>query len=83
MNKNIIAALYKKEIRDILRDKKTMFMMIIIPLILYPLIFVASMGLMNSVMNAEKEKTYRVSFEDVSDAGMLKGVFKEKGEERE
>ncbi|MCR4937656.1 MAG: ABC transporter permease subunit [Lachnospiraceae bacterium] len=83
MNKNIIAALYKKEIRDILRDKKTMFMMIIIPLILYPLIFVASMGLMNSVMNAEREKTYRVSFEDVSDAGMLKGVFQEKGEERE
>ena len=40
MNRKIIKALYKKEIMDILRDKKTLLMMIVVPLVLYPLIFI-------------------------------------------
>ncbi len=74
MNRRIIAALYKKEILDILRDKKTILMMIVVPLILYPLIFVGSLALMSSVMNADKAKPYTISF-GVSDSGEELGKY--------
>ena len=45
----MIGALYKKEILDILRDKKTLLVMILIPLVVYPLIFFGAM----SVVHAE------------------------------
>lgn len=37
-----VATVYNKEILETLRDKKTLFMMIVIPLILYPLVFIGT-----------------------------------------
>ena len=34
MNSKVIKSLYKKEILDVLRDKKTLLMMIVVPLVL-------------------------------------------------
>ncbi len=83
MNKRIVASLYKKEIIDILRDKKTMLMMIVVPLVLYPLLFVGTMMLMKSMMNASTEKSYTVALDMTKDPAVMKSIFEEKGNERE
>ena len=40
MRTKMVKAIFKKEMIDILRDKKTLFMGIILPLILYPVIMI-------------------------------------------
>ena len=35
-----IGILIKKEVRDILRDKKTLIMIVVVPMLLYPLIII-------------------------------------------
>ena len=40
MSAKIIKTLVKKEMLDVLRDKKTVNMMLVIPVILYPNIFI-------------------------------------------
>lgn len=81
MNKKIIAALYKKEMTDILRDKKTILMMIVVPLILYPLIFIGSMALSASIINASTSSTYRIGFDQVPEAPELRDFFSEAAKE--
>ncbi|MDD6328712.1 MAG: ABC transporter permease [Lachnospiraceae bacterium] len=61
MKSKIIKSLYKKEILDVLRDKKTVIMMLVIPLVLYPLLFVVGMQLMVRVSTGMAEHTYKVS----------------------
>ena len=43
MNSKQLRTLYKKEILDVVRDKKTVLMMIVLPVILYPLLFLIIM----------------------------------------
>ena len=64
MNIKIIKTLYKKELTDIFRDKKTILMMIIVPIILYPLLFVGSMLLMNRVASSSTIDSFKVAFSD-------------------
>ena len=47
MNFKVIKQLYKKEILDVLRDKKTILMMEIVPLFIYPLMIVGAMVMMS------------------------------------
>ncbi len=83
MNKKIIGALYKKEMTDILRDKKTILMMIVVPLILYPLIFIGTMALSSSIMNASTTSTYRIGFDQVPEAAELRRFFSEAAKDYE
>lgn len=55
-----IISLYKKEIRDVLRDKKTILMMVVIPLILYPLIMFGTIQVMSMIASNEETATYRI-----------------------
>lgn len=55
-----IFSLYKKEILDVLRDKKTLVVMILVPLFLYPGIMFLSFFLMNQITQESLEKTYKV-----------------------
>ena len=55
----MIKAIFKKEMIDILRDKKTLFMGIILPLILYPILMVVvSQIMIISMESMEKEDVY-------------------------
>ena len=63
MSSKRILALFKREIRDILRDKKTLVMMLVVPLLLYPLLIVGMALIMNAVVTSQEEKTYLVAFE--------------------
>lgn len=53
-------SLYKKEIKDVLRDKKTILMMVVVPLILYPLIMFGTIQVMSMIINTEDTTVYRV-----------------------
>ncbi len=63
MNIKRMGALFRREIRDILRDKKTMIMMVLLPLVLYPLLIVGMALLSTAIMQSQEEKTYVVAFE--------------------
>lgn len=56
-NKGMMFEIIKKEIRDVIRDKKTLLMMIVVPLLLYPLMFGLIITLEDSMMNAEDRKS--------------------------
>lgn len=64
MNTKRMFTLFKRELTDILRDKKTLFMMFVVPIIIYPLLIIGMTFLMSSVMNSQAEKTYLVAFDE-------------------
>ena len=61
MNLRIIRQLYKKEMLDVLRDKKTVIMMLIVPILIYPLMFVGGMVMMSKVTTQMDEQTYEIA----------------------
>lgn len=63
MNIKRMTALLKRELKDILRDKKTLFTMVVIPILLYPLLIIGMSFLMNAIMSSQAEKTYLVAFD--------------------
>ena len=56
MNMKRMTALLKRELRDILRDKKTLFTMVVIPILLYPLLIIGMSVLMSTIMSSQAEK---------------------------
>lgn len=75
MNRKFIKALYKKEMLDIIRDKKTLIMMILVPLFLYPGMMILSLLVMNSVMKESMEKVYEVGI--YSECGEKESFYEE------
>lgn len=78
----MVQALYKKEILDILRDKKTMLITVLVPLILYPLLFLGGLLAVSMVVSNQQSATYRVVFVDVSEQSAIESVMKEGEKER-
>ena len=58
-----IGILIRKEMLDILRDKKTLIMMILVPIVLYPLLIIGMTLVLNSVMSTSEEVSYTVGFD--------------------
>mgnify|MGYP000782314412 FL=1 len=65
MNPNKIKALLKRELTDIFRDKKTLCMMVLLPLLLYPLMIVGMTLLFSAITQSQEETTYQVAFADL------------------
>ncbi len=63
MNFNIVKALYKKEILDVLRDKKTVLMMLVVPLVLYPLLIIFGLQLMTKISTDMSKQNYRIAMD--------------------
>ena len=57
----MIKQLYKKEMLDVLRDKKTVIMMLIVPILIYPLMFVGGMVMMSKVTTQMDTQTYEIA----------------------
>ena len=53
--------LYKKEIMDLLRDKKTVIVMVLIPILLYPAMMLLSLLMMQMIAKDSVEKDYRIA----------------------
>ena len=67
MNIKRLTTLYKKEILDVVRDKKTILMMVVLPVILYPLLFLGIMQVMTMISQSQQEQTYYIAYQEVSD----------------
>ncbi|MCR4945402.1 MAG: ABC transporter permease subunit [Lachnospiraceae bacterium] len=65
MKPSRIIALFKREMLDVIRDKKTIVMMVLIPVLLYPLMIVGMALIMNAIVSNTAENTYRVAFDNV------------------
>ncbi|WP_343348435.1 ABC transporter permease subunit/CPBP intramembrane protease [Terrisporobacter petrolearius] len=63
MRSKMVKAIFKKEMIDILRDKKTLFMGIILPLILYPVLMLIMSQVMTMSMNSIKNEDINIAFE--------------------
>lgn len=63
MRFKIVKTIFKKEMIDILRDKRTLFMGIILPLILYPVIMIIMTQIMTMSMGSIDEKDINIAFE--------------------
>jgi sodium transport system permease protein len=68
MNYKQLKTLYKKEIMDVIRDKKTIFTMVVLPVILYPLLFLVIMQVISMINTSQQERTYKVVYDNVADA---------------
>ena len=69
MKRTPVLTLYKKEIMDLLRDKKTIIIMILIPIFLYPAMMLGSLLLMQGIMKESESREYKIAMvqSDVSD----------------
>jgi sodium transport system permease protein len=61
MLKNILIII-RKEILDTLRDRRTIITMILVPILVFPLIFIGSTSLQRSVMSKEQERRVTIGF---------------------
>lgn len=68
MNYRTLRTLYKKEILDVVRDKKTILTMIVLPVILYPLIFLAAIQVVSFITETQREQNYLIVYQNVADA---------------
>lgn len=75
MNTRIITTLFKKEMLDVLRDKKTVIMMLVVPIILYPLIFVVVMQVMAAISSSMEEQNYKIAIEAEDDGAFLQRLM--------
>lgn len=75
MNKKTIFSLYKKEMLDIFRDKKTMIIMVLVPLFLYPCMMLGMMLIMSNISKESMEKTYQVAIVEHENAEMVKELL--------
>ncbi|MBQ9984303.1 MAG: CPBP family intramembrane metalloprotease [Lachnospiraceae bacterium] len=67
MNYRQLGTLYKKEILDVIRDKKTILTMVVLPVLLYPLLFLVIMQIMTLVMEEQETSTYYIAYDNVSE----------------
>lgn len=76
MNRAIIGTLVKKEMLDVFRDRKTVLMMLVVPVILYPLIFIGAMQVMAFISSGMEEQNYRIVVEAEDEGALLQQVMR-------
>lgn len=74
MNPRTIKTLYKKEMLDVFRDKKTVLVMLLLPIILYPVMFFAIMMLSSFIMRTEEQAQFIISYEEGMPQEMIEGL---------
>ena len=75
MRFKLVKALIRKEFLDVIRDKKAVIMMLIIPLVLYPLIFFGTMAVMTAVQSGMEHHEYKVVVEPVQPDDAYKAIL--------
>ncbi len=83
MNKKTFFSLYKKEMLDIFRDKKTMIIMVLVPLFLYPCMMLGMMLIMSNISKESLEKTYQVGIVQCVEAETIQQLLLDDKDEYE
>ncbi len=68
---NTIGTVFKKELLDTIRDRRTLMFMIVIPLLLFPILFKIVFSVQESHMKKAEEKLLRVAIYDNGNAARL------------
>ncbi|MCM1182218.1 MAG: ABC transporter permease subunit [Roseburia sp.] len=78
-----IGILAKKEIMEILRDKKTLIIMIVMPMLLYPIILIGMSLGMAMIMQSQMEDVHTVAYraEDEAYVSLMREIYEENREE--
>ena len=69
-NKSMIFEIIKKELRDVIRDKKTLIMMIVVPIVLFQIFFGIMLTMLEDMMNVEEEVYNTIGFAFETDEAM-------------
>lgn len=75
MNFNMIKPLLKRELTDIFRDKKTLFMMVVLPILLYPLMVVGMTMMMTAIEANQQETRYQVCIDELPVRDALVDIY--------
>lgn len=80
---NKIKTLVKKELLDILRDRKTLVIMVAIPILLYPAIIMGMVLIMSMVAQSQVEKVHTVFYSEEyrEEVGKLEEIYRDREEE--
>ena len=76
MNSKTVKAIYIKEIREFVRDKKNLLVMFAMPLLLYPLLIIAISAIVIGVMSGYESKTYTVAFDSAVETSVREDLLK-------
>ncbi len=76
---NKIVTLIRKEVLDILRDKKTLIMMLVVPVLLYPAMIIGMALIMGTVASMQQETIHTAAYcaEYEEQVAVLKELYKE------
>ena len=80
---NKIATLVRKEVLDILRDKKTLIMMLVVPVLLYPAMIIGMVLIMGMVASMQQETIHIAAYcaEYEEKVAVLKELYEENEED--
>ena len=77
---NIIFSIFKKELTDVLRDRRTLFFMIAMPVIVMPLIFIGSLKFQEYQNKKSEEKILNIAIVNESDDVQIRDyILNQKG----
>ena len=89
MRTKIIKLLLKKELLDVFRDRKAVIMLVLVPILIYPLIFFGSFTIMTLIQTNLEKGEYKILIETEDDGDLIsqinlynkskKGEISEKG----
>ena len=74
MSPKTVRILYKKEMLDVFRDKKTVLVMLLLPMILYPVMYVAIMLISSFIARTDAVAQYFISYEGEMPGAMIEGL---------
>ena len=74
MRAHIVKSIFKKELIDILRDKKTLFMTVILPILLYPVLIFLMMYIMNASSTSMAQKELSIAFSEVPNSRVMEKI---------
>ena len=77
-----IIAIFRKELTDVLRDRRTLFFMIVMPVIVMPLIFIGALKFQQYQRKKSEEKILNIAIiNETSDTQIREYLLEQKGVE--
>ena len=79
MRSKVVKLLLKKELLDVFRDRKAVIMLVLVPILIYPLIFFGAFAVMTMIQSNMEQGEYKIML-DVDDDGELESRLEAYGE---
>ena len=79
MRSKVVKLLLKKELLDVFRDRKAVIMLVLVPILIYPLIFFGAFAVMTMIQSNMEQGEYKIML-DVDDDGELASRLEAYGE---